>query len=720
MRGMHKRNLYALVALVAALAACAAKAPVQPAAAPPRAEAVQGPPVAKVDPHRFEEFGHVRIDDYYWLKERSNPDVMAYLKAENDYLSAAMKHTEAFQERLYNEITGRLKQDDSSVPYKLDDYYYYTRFVEGGNYPVYCRKRGTLDAAEQVMLDANALSNGHGYFSVTGVEVSSGQDIMAYATDTVGRRFYTVRFKNLSTGEVLPDVLSDVSGNVAWANDNRTVFYTKQDPETLRWYRIYRHVLGSDPANDPLVYEEKDETFSCAAFKTKSKRFIMISCWHTLANEYRYVDADKPEDEFKVFLPRERGHEYSVDHYGDRFYIRTNYHAKNFRLMSTPVSATGRENWKEVIPHRDDVYLEDMEIFRDYLVVSEWKGALTHLRVIPWAGGGEHYIDFGEPAYAAFIARNPVFDTTTLRYVYTSMTTPSSTYDYDMATRARTLMKRDEVLGGFDPANYVTERLWATARDGVKVPISIVYRKSFVKDGRAPLLLYGYGSYGASMSAYFDVARLSLLDRGFAYAVAHIRGGQELGRDWYDNGKLLHKKNTFTDFIDCAEYLVKERYTSPDRLFAHGGSAGGLLMGAVTNMRPDLFKGVVSQVPYVDVITTMLDPSIPLTTAEYDEWGDPNKKEYYEYMLSYSPYDNVERKAYPNMLITTGLHDSQVQYWEPAKYVAKLRAMKTDQNRLLLYTNMEAGHGGTSGRLRHYRDTALVHAFVLDLMGITQ
>jgi len=703
----HRVHVAALFVLALLLAL---PTPAQPAAAPQ-------PPIAKIVPHRLELHGQARIDNYYWLKERTNPEVVAYLEAENAWAAQAMKHTEALQETLFNEMVGRLKQDDSSVPYLDEGYWYYTRFVEGGNYPLYCRKKGKLSSREEVMLDANALARGQGYFSATGVQPSPGRNVLAFATDTVGRRFYTIRFKDLATGALLPDTIKDVTGNLAWANDNRTLFYTRQDPATLRSHRVYRHELGAEAANDVLVYEETDETYSVYLAKTKSRRFVTIVSGQTLATEVRYLDAGTPREAFRVFLPRERGHEYSVDHLGDRFYIRTNAGAKNFKLVATPVDAPARENWRDVIPHRDDTYVADFDLFRDYLVVEERRAGLTQLRVVPFGGGAEHTIDFGEPTYSAGFGVNRESDTGVLRYTYSSLTTPNSVYDYDMATRTKKLMKRDEVLGGFDPASYASERLWAPARDGARVPISLVYRRDFKRDGRGPLMLYGYGSYGYSTDASFSVARLSLLDRGFAVALAHIRGGSELGRDWYENGKLLKKKNTFTDFIDCADYLVGEKYTSPDRLFAQGGSAGGLLIGAVVNLRPDLFKGAVAQVPFVDVVTTMLDSSIPLTTSEYDEWGDPNKEEYYGYMMTYSPYDNVVPQAYPNLLVTTGLHDSQVQYWEPAKWVAKLRAVKTDGNRLLLQTNMEAGHGGTSGRLRRFRDQALVYAFVIDLAG---
>ncbi len=677
------------------------------------------PPVAKVEPVELNTHGHVRIDPYYWLRERDNPDVLAYLEAENAYTDAVTAHTKALEDALFEEMKGRIKQDDASVPYRQDGYYYYTRFEEGQEYPIYCRKQGTLEADEQVLLDANALAEGHDYFNVRGLEVSAGLDLLAFAVDTVGRRNYTLRFKNLTTGKVLPDEIPGVTGNVAWANDNQTVFYTRQDPVTLRWHRIYRHTLGTDPAADVLVYEETDETFSSFVFKTKSKRYLMIGSRQTLSDEYRFLDADDPGGSFQVVQPRQKNHEYGVDHYGDHFYIRTNDGAQNFRLMKTPVTATTRENWQEVIPHRDDVLLEGFEIFKDHLVLAERKNGLRQLRIRPWDGSREHYLDFGEPAYLAYISTNPDFDTNVLRYGYTSMTTPNSTFDYDMNARTKTLLKQEEVLGGFDKDDYKTERLYATAGDGTRVPISLVYRKDlFRRNGSAPLLLNGYGSYGASRDATFSSARLSLLDRGFVFALAHVRGGSEMGRWWYEDGKLLNKKNTFTDFIACGEHLVRQQYADPQRLFAMGGSAGGLLMGAVVNMRPDLFKGVVAAVPFVDVVTTMLDESIPLTTGEYDEWGNPNEEVYYEYILSYSPYDNVEAKAYPHLLVTTGLHDSQVQYWEPAKWVARLRALKTDHNRLLLKTNMEAGHGGASGRFRSLRETAFEYAFLLDLAGI--
>jgi oligopeptidase B len=640
------------------------------------------PPMAKAQPVELEEHGHVRIDNYYWLKERDNPEVIAYLKAENAYTEAVMAHTKGLQETLFEEMKGRIKPDDASVPYKLDDYWYYVRYEEDKEYPIHCRKKGSLEAEEEVMLDVNELAEGHEHFRVRGVEVSFGQDILAYAYDAVGRRLYTIRFKNLTTGETLPDVIPDVTGNLEWANDNKTLFYTKQDPTTLRWEKIYRHVLGTDPAGDELVYEEMDETFGTFVFRTKSKAYLMIGSEHTLSTEYRFLDANDPTGAFRVIQPRQRDHEYSVDHYGDSFYIRTNWKAKNFCLMRTPIDATAKEHWEEVIPHRDDVLLEKSEIFKDHLVISERKAGLMQMRIRPWDGSDEHYLDFGEPAYAASFGKNPEFDTPILRYIYTSMTTPRSTYDYNMTTGAKKLLKQEEILGGFDRANYVTERLHATARDGVRVPVSVVYRKDTPIDGTSPLLLYAYGSYGASINATFNPSRLSLLDRGFVFAIAHIRGGQEMGRQWYEDGKLLNKKNTFTDFIHCAEHLIGQKYADPERVFAIGGSAGGLLMGAVVIMRPHLFKGVVAHVPFVDALTTMLDEDIPLTTSEFDEWGDPNKKEFYDYILSYSPYDNVEPKDYPNLLVTAGLHDSQVQYDQhggrPQRGVGALQALPRD------------------------------------------
>ena len=676
------------------------------------------PPVAKAVPHKLELHGKVRSDEYYWLKDRENPDVVKYLEAENAYTTAVMQHTQGLQEKLFQEFKTRIKQTDVSVPFRRDGFYYYGRTEEGKNYTISCRKKGTLDAPEEVILDVNQVCAEHKFCSVAGQNVSPDANLLAYGMDTVGRRFYTLQFKDLRTGKLLPDRIPDVTANVAWAADNKTVFYTKQDPDTLRAYRIYRHVLGTDAAKDELVFEEQDDTFSCFVYLTKSKRYVMIVSEQTLSSEVRYVDAAKPDGTFRVFLARERDHEYGVDHYGDSFYVRTNRGAKNFRLMKTPVTDTDPKRWTEVIPHRDDVFIEDFEIFRDYLVVEERKEGLLQLRVRPWSGEGEHYVEFGEPAYVAFPQSNYEFDTAILRYGYASMTTPSSVYDYDMRSREKKLLKRDEVLGGFDTQNYRTERIQVPARDGKKVPVSLVYRLPFTPDGTRPLLVYGYGSYGSSSDPGFDPFRISLLDRGFVVAIAHVRGGQELGRAWYEDGKLLHKKNTFNDFIDSAEHLVRTKYADPKRVFAWGGSAGGLLVGAVVTMRPDLWAGAIAEVPFVDVVTTMLDEDIPLTTGEFDEWGDPKNKEYYDYMLSYSPYDQTRPASYPSLLVTTGLHDSQVQYWEPAKWVARLRAVKQDDRVVLLKTEMEAGHGGLTGRDDRYRERAFRYAFLLDVAGL--
>ena len=666
-------------------------------------------------PTKLEKHGHVRIDNYYWLRERENPEVIRYLNEENEHAARELGGARGFEEKLFQEIKERFKQTDMSVPYKRDDYFYYTRYEEQKEYPIYARKRGSLEQPEEIILNANLLAEGHEFFSVGSWTVSSGQDLLAYAVDVEGRRIHTAYIKNLSTGELLFDVLPNVSENLAWANDNRTLFYAKQDEITLREYQIYRHVVGTDPAKDQLVFQEDDETFVSYIFKTKSKKFLMIVSAQTVSQEYRYLDADHPQGEFQVFLRREREHEYHIDHIDDRFVIRTNDGAKNFRLMWTPIAMPQRENWYEIIPHREDVYLSDVELFKNYFVLEERARGLTQIRVVPWSGRDDHYLAFDEPAYRASLGANLEFDTTCLRFEYTSMKTPLSIYDYETTTRERVLLKREEILGGFDSDNYITERRYARASDGVEVPISIVYRMGLTRNGENPLLLYGYGSYGVSIDAAFQSPRLSLVDRGFVFAIAHIRGGQELGRQWYKDGKLFKKKNTFSDFIACAEFLIREKFTRAEKLFAMGRSAGGLLMGAISNMRPDLFRGIVAEVPFVDVVTTMLDSSIPLTTGEYDEWGDPNQKEFYDYMLSYSPYDNVANVEYPNLLVMTGLHDSQVQYFEPAKWVAKMRAMKKGNNLLLLQTNMDYGHGGASGRFDYLKEIALMDGFFLKL-----
>lgn len=704
---LMNRNLIPLIALLVATAL------------PAGAQTPSDPPMAKKQPVDLTTHGITRSDPYYWLREREDPEVIAYLNAENAFTAEQMAHLQGLEGHLFEEMVGRIKQDDSSVPYRDNGYWYYTRYEEGQEYPIYARKKGSLDAEEQILLNVNELAEGHGFYQVMGLSVSEDGKMLAFGTDTVGRRIATLRFKNLETGEMLDEEIYPMTGNVVWANDNQTVFYGRQDLGTLRSYQILRHTLGTDPATDEVVFQEDDTEFRAFVTKAKSDRYLFIGAAQTLSTEWRYLDADDPDGTWQTFAPRERNHEYSIDHFGDHFYVHTNEGgATNFKLMRAPVAATDRANWETVIPHREDVLIEGFEIFRDFLVLDERARGLTQLRIRPWDGSGEHYIDFGEPTYTAYTSVNRDFDTDVLRYGYASLTTPTSTYDYNMKTREKTLLKRDEVRGGFSPEDYVTERVYATAPDGVQVPISLVYRKELQMDGSNPLLLYGYGSYGNSIDAGFSSVRLSLLDRGFVYAIAHIRGGQEMGRQWYDEGKLMKKMNTFTDFIAAGEYLAQSGYADPERLYAMGGSAGGLLMGAVINLRPDLFHGVVAAVPFVDVVTTMLDDSIPLTTFEYDEWGNPNDEEAFRYMLSYSPYDNVEAKEYPNMLVTTGLHDSQVQYWEPAKWVAKLRDVKTDGNRLLLKTNMEAGHGGASGRFQRFREIATEYAFLLDLAGM--
>lgn len=677
------------------------------------------PPDVEKKPEKLTANGDTRIDNYYWLNQRENPQVINYLVAENNYTDVVLAHTKTLQNTLFDEMVGRIKQDDQSVPYQYNGYYYYNRYETGKEYPVYARKKGSLDAAEEILLDVNEMAEGHDYYQLTGLEVSPDNQLIAFGVDTVSRRQYTLHIKNLATGEILADRVPNTTGTSTWANDNRTLFYATKD-STLRPHKIMRHTLGSDPAGDAEVFHEADNTFDCYVYKSKSEQYIFIASSSTLSSEFRFLDATNPNGEFQIIQPRERDHEYEVFNYQDKFYILTNLNAKNFRLMETSVRNTGKENWTEVIAHREDVLLETMEVFNNYLVLRERKNGLRQLRIINQRDKSDHYLNFGEPAYSIYSDKNLDFDTDLLRYKYTSLTTPMSNYEYNMKTREKNLLKQEEVLGGFDPANYITERLDATARDGVKVPLSIVYRKGIEKNGENPLLLYGYGSYGISMDATFRSDRLSLLDRGFVFAIAHIRGGQEMGRSWYEDGKLLKKKNTFTDFIDCGEFLIEQNFTNREKLFALGGSAGGLLIGAVINMRPDLFKGVIAAVPFVDVVTTMLDETIPLTTGEFDEWGNPKDPVYYEYMKSYSPYDNVEAKDYPAMLVTTGLHDSQVQYFEPAKWVAKLRDLKTDHNPLLMHTQMEAGHSGASGRFEKYRTVALEYAFLIDLANANQ
>lgn len=672
-------------------------------------------PRAKKIPKQLQIHDHTRIDNYYWLRDREDQAVIDYLNAENIHRKESMSHLKDFEAELFEEMKGRMKPDDESVPYKDNGYFYLARYKKNQEYPIYSRKKETLSAPEELILDVNVLAKPHDYYQVSGLAVSPDNQLLAYGEDTVSRRIYTIRFKNLVTGEMLTDQIPNTTGSIAWANDNKTVFYTVKD-DSLRPFKIFKHRLGTPASEDEEIYHEKDETFLTYVYKSKSKKYIIIGSYQTVSNEFRVLNADQPDKDFRVIQPRERMLEYTIAHYEDKFYIHTNLQAQNFRLMVTNEFQTEKESWKEVIPHRSDVLLEGLDIFQDFLVLSERHDGITRLRILP-NEGREHYIDFGEEAYLAQTTINRVFDTNILRIGYQSMTTPATVYDYNMESRELKLMKQQEVLGGFDPDNYQSERLYARAGDGERIPISMVYPKGFKKDGKQPLLLYGYGSYGHSMEPYFSSTRLSLLDRGFAFAIAHIRGGEEMGRRWYEDGKLLKKKNTFYDFIDCGEFLIQQNYTGKDHLFAMGGSAGGLLVGAVINLRPDLWRGVVAAVPFVDVVTTMLDTSIPLTTGEFDEWGNPNDKVYYDYMLSYSPHDNVKAQDYPAMLVTTGLHDSQVQYWEPAKWVAKLREYKTDQNPLLLYTNMSTGHSGASGRFESLRDIAMDYAFLLDLAG---
>ncbi len=677
-------------------------------------------PVAKKIPKILEKHGDKRIDNYYWLNDRDNPEVIDYLKQENAYYKKKTAHTKNFQKELFEEMKGRIKEDDASVPYFYNGYFYITRYEKGKDYPIYSRKKGSLSAPEEILFNCNELAKGHAYFQLSGMNISEDNKFASFGTDTVGRRIFTIKIKNLETGEILPDAIENTNAYAVWGSDNETLFYTHQDKVTLRSDKVYKHKRGSNVSKDVLVYHEKDDTFNVGVNKSKSHKYLMIESESTLTSEVRILESDNPDGKFRVFQKRKRGLEYHVSHFEDNFYIMTNKDkATNFKIMKTPENATSAENWKDLLPHRDDVLVEDMEITRNYLAVGERSNGLNKIRIIPWKGKGDYYLPFKSETYTAYMTANIEFDTDILRYSYQSLTTPPSVIDFNMKTRQKTVLKEQEVLGGkFDKDNYKEERIWATAKDGTKIPISLVYRKGMKKNGKNPLLQYAYGSYGYSMDPAFSSTRLSLLDRGFIFAIAHIRGGEDLGRNWYEDGKLLKKKNTFTDFIDCSKYLIGQKYTAPEHLYAEGGSAGGLLMGAVVNMAPELYNGVIAQVPFVDVITTMLDDTIPLTTGEYDEWGNPNIKKYYDYMLSYSPYDNVAAHDYPNMYVSTGLHDSQVQYWEPAKWVAKLRAIKTGNQLLFLDTNMDAGHGGASGRFEALKELAREFSFFFDLEGI--
>jgi oligopeptidase B len=678
------------------------------------------PPVAQIIAKKLEKHGDVRIDNYYWLNDRKNPKVIDYLHKENEYYESQTAHTKNFQKTLFDEMKARIKEDDESVPYFFNGYWYITRTEKDKDYPIYSRKKEKLTSAEEVLFDCNELAKGKKYFQLSGMSISSDNTMATFAVDTVGRRIYTVGVKNLVTGKILKDKISHAEGTAVWANDNKTIFYATQDKKTLRTDKIFKHKIGDATKNDLLVFHEKDETFNVDINKSKSRKYLMIQSGSTLTSEFQILDANTPDGKFKVFQKRTRGLEYSIEHFENSFFVLTNADkATNFKLMKTDENATAKTNWKDIIAHRNDVLLEDIEVFKNYLVVTERTNGLTKIRIMP-NGKPDYYIPFTSETYSAYTSVNVDFDTDILRYGYQSLTTPSSTIDFNMETKTKTVLKEQTVLGGFKKENYTEKRIWATADDGTKVPISIIYKNGLVLNGKNPVLQYAYGSYGYSMDCNFSTTRLSLLDRGFVFALAHIRGGEDLGRQWYEDGKLLKKKNTFADFIACSKFLISEKYTSNKHLYAEGGSAGGLLMGAVANMAPELYNGMIAQVAFVDVVTTMLDDTIPLTTGEYDEWGNPNDKKYYDYMKSYSPYDNVKAQNYPNMYVSTGLHDSQVQYWEPAKWVAKLRATKTNKNILYLDTNMDAGHGGASGRFEALKELAKEFSFMLDLEKINK
>ncbi|MFN3943010.1 MAG: S9 family peptidase [Flavobacterium sp.] len=678
------------------------------------------PPIAKVKDTILEMHGDKRVDPYYWLNDRENPEVIAYLEQENSYYQQMTAHTKELQQTLFEEMKSRIKEDDSSVPYFYNGYYYQTKYEKGQEYPIYIRRKGTLTANEEVLFNCNDMAKGKAYFQLGTMSVSPDNKLAAFATDVVSRRLYTIQIKNLETGEILADKIENANPNLVWAEDSKTIFYTTKNSKTLRSEKVYKHTIGQEAKADEIVYFEKDETFDVFVSKTKSKKYVLIGSNSTMTTEYQFLDANQPNGKFQVFQSRIRGLEYDIDHFDGNFYILTNHQkATNFKVMKTPENKTGVANWTNVIEHREDVLVEGIEIFKDYLVIEERSEGLNKIRIKKWDGTSDSYLPFESETYTASLGTNPDFNATSLRYSYQSLATPPSVMEYHMQTKEKKVLKEVEVLGGkFNKENYEEKRLWATVTDGTKVPISIVYKKGIKLNGKNPLLQYAYGSYGYSMDARFDSDRLSLIDRGFVYAIAHIRGGEEMGRQWYEDGKLLKKKNTFTDFIDCSKFLIAQKYTSPEHLYAMGGSAGGLLMGAVINMNPELYHGVIAAVPFVDVVTTMLDDSIPLTTSEYDEWGNPNDKVYYDYMKSYSPYDNIQAKTYPNLLVTTGLHDSQVQYWEPAKWVAKLRTVNENKNLIFLDTNMDAGHGGASGRFESLKETAKEYAFLLDLAGI--
>ena len=678
------------------------------------------PPQAKKIPKELTIHGDLRIDNYYWINDRENPEVIDYLEKENAYCDAITAHTKDFQEQLFQEMKARIKEDDESVPYKYNGYWYIVKYQTGKDYPIYTRRKEELSAPEELLFDCNEMAEGHDYFKMVGLSVSPDNKMIAFGLDLVGRRQYTLKFKNLETGEILNESIDNTTGTAVWANDNRTVFYTQKNPLTLRSESVMRHLLHTDSTRDEKVYNETDDTFGVTVYKSKSRKYIIIASYSTLTNEYQILEADQPLSNFRVFQKRISGLEYSISHFQDHFYIVTNADgAYNFKLMKTPEGSTNKGNWKDIIPHRVDTLLEDIDIFENYLVVSERSNGLNQIKVSTWDGTQNYYLPFESETYTAYTTTNVEFNTDILRFSYNSLTTPTSIIDFNMKTQTSQLMKEQPVLGGtFNKDNYTSQRIWANGRDGKLIPISMVYRKDTPIGENTPLLLYAYGSYGSTIDPYFSSIRLSLLDRGFVYAIAHVRGGEYLGRPWYEDGKMLFKKNTFYDFIDCSKYLIENNFTSAKHLYAMGGSAGGLLMGVIINEAPELYNGVVAAVPFVDVVTTMLDDSIPLTTGEYDEWGNPNDEEYYWYIKSYSPYDNVKEQSYPNLLVTAGLHDSQVQYWEPAKWVAKMREMNKGENLLLLKTNMKAGHGGASGRFEALREDAEEYAFILDLEGI--
>lgn len=680
------------------------------------------PPKATLIDKILEIHGDRRIDPYFWMNERENPDVITYLEEENSYCDFVMKDTEDLQQQLFDEMKARYKEDDQSLPYFFNSYWYIVRFEKGKEYPIFSRKKDTLDNEEEILIDVNVLAEGQKFFEVGSVAVSPDNQLMSFSTDNFGRRIYTLQFKNLKTGKILQDQIANTTGKAVWANDNEHVFYIRKD-KSLRAFQVYMHQLGTDSSQDVMVYHEEDDTFDVNLFKSKSLEYIFISSSSTISDEQRFIPADNVLASWKIVQPRTKDLEYSVEHFGDEFYIITNADgATNFKIVKTKLNEPSMKNWVDVIPHRKDVLLEGFEIFQNYLVLEERKEGLLQIRIIDNQQHTEHYLPFSDPTYTAYIGLNLVFDTQKLRYGYTSLTMPNSTLEYDMKEKTTKLLKQQEVLGGnFHTENYISERIWAPSRDGQsRIPISLVYHKDTVKSAETPLLLYGYGSYGHTVDASFSNVRLSILDRGFIYAIAHIRGGEYLGREWYEDGKMLHKKNTFYDFLDAGRFLTEQNYTSPKHLYAMGGSAGGLLMGVIVNEEPTLFNGIVAQVPFVDVVTTMLDETIPLTTGEFDEWGNPKNKKYYNYMKSYSPYDNVAPQDYPNMLITTGFNDSQVQYWEPAKWTAKLRELKTDGNILLFKTDMSSGHGGASGRFESLKEDALEYAFLFKLEGIKQ